>query len=74
MIDSSDFNVIFQSMPIGLHGYVVKDHDDFFTIVLNSKYTYEDALKTYQHEIEHIMHNDFTRHTADKIELMAHCF
>lgn len=73
-MDLSDTRVIYQDLPDNLRGYVVKDANDFFTIVLNAKCSHDDALKTYRHEIEHIMHNDFTRRTADKIELMAHCF
>ena len=72
-----DIRVIFESMPPTIKGMVVKTFDtdgDYYTIVLNSNISYEEQMRTYKHETEHIRCRDFFREgaSADEIERERH--
>lgn len=49
----------FRNLPYGVKGICRENEDGSHTIVLNSRYTYEDNLHSYEHEINHISNNDF---------------
>lgn len=42
-------------------GMVMLNDDGTYTILLNSRLSYEQNLKSYDHEKKHIEHNDFHR-------------
>lgn len=66
-------NVIYANMPVGIRSYVVTNADCSFTIVLNSRLTYERNLFSYIHEIDHIRNGDYDKKSdVDIIELNAH--
>lgn len=48
--------------------------DNTYTIMLNSRHNHEQLIKSYQHEIEHIVGDDFynDKDGADVIEFDAH--
>lgn len=48
-----------RKLPWGVKGLCRENEDGSHTIVLNSRYTYEDNLHCYEHEIGHINDNDF---------------
>lgn len=50
---------ILRTLPYGVKGLCRENEDGSHTIVLNSRYTYENNLHSYEHEIEHIRNNDF---------------
>lgn len=58
--------------PAGFHGMVVKNDDGFYTILLDPNDTFEQRLKTFRHELEHILNNDFAKLDVQEIEAMAH--
>ena len=58
--------------PAGFHGMVVKNDDGFYTILLDPNDTYEQRLKTFRHELEHILNDDFSKHDIQLIETEAH--
>lgn len=71
MID--DVRVEFAELPTSIGGYVISDSDDFYTIILNSKLSHEQNMKSYEHELEHIFNGDFDKSSsADEIENQAH--
>ena len=65
-------NCIMADMPPKIKGYTAENSDGSFTVVLNSRLTYEQHILTYVHEIMHIKHNDFQKTNTDAIEKAAH--
>ncbi len=65
---------VIQDLPIGIKGFVVEDGvDDFYTIVLNARYSREANIETYRHELKHIENGDFrSGESADDVERRTH--
>ena len=65
---------IFQNLPYKIKGFAVyNSNEDYYTIVLNSRLSHDQNLKTYIHELEHITNNDFySKLSATKLETIAH--
>lgn len=70
----NDVRSVLQDLPIGVKGFVIEDGiDDFYTIVLNARYSRETNIETYKHELKHIEGGDFhSRESADDVERRAH--
>ena len=67
-----DVKVILENMPTTIKGYTVAK-DFTYTIVLNSRLSFESQRYTYLHELEHINNGDFEKKCrADIIEFYAH--
>ena len=66
--------VIFYNLPYKVRGFTIHNAiDDFYTIVLNSRMSYDSNLKTFAHELEHITNEDFIRYkNVSNIEFLAH--
>lgn len=65
--------VIYVNLPCSVRGFVV-NNCGFYTIVLNSRLSMEENRKTYKHELEHIINDDFNKFDAiDIIEKIRHC-
>ena len=54
MYDPNYAKVILLDLPCAVHGFVVSDGFDFYTIVLNSRLSYEMQRQAYMHEVSHI--------------------
>ena len=68
----SDFKVIYEDLPTTIGGFV-KETDGFYDIVLNSRLSYSDNMKTYEHELYHIEHDDLhSDRRVDRIERESH--
>ena len=67
-------NVIYADMPATIKAYTVNNQDDSFTIVLNSRLSREQHLKSYHHELTHIEHGDYERQCKEVniVEIFAH--
>ena len=66
-------NVVYSDMPTRIRSYVVANADTSYTIILNSKLSHEQNLKSYYHEIEHIKKGDYDKKcSADLIEIASH--
>ena len=66
-------NVVYADMPTRIRSYVVANADTSYTIILNSKLSHEQNLKSYYHEIEHIKNGDYDKKcSADLIEIASH--
>lgn len=69
----TDVNVSVIDLPCRIRGFVRKNQDDTFTIVLNSRLSQENLLQTYKHELSHIQNGDFDNNvTANIVERRAH--
>lgn len=61
------------ALPYTIGGYVIKDINDTYTIILNSKLSYERNIESYMHELNHIYNGDYEKDcSADSIEYQAH--
>lgn len=72
----NEYHTIYMDMPVTTKGFVIKvfdDGEDYYTIVLNPKYNWEQNLKTYRHECAHIECRDLDGHgDPGLIEMMRH--
>ena len=60
-------------LPAGVHGFTAYvAEDDFYNIYLNAHDSHEQNVKTFEHEIGHIIHNDFQKYDINEIESEAH--
>ena len=50
----SDIPIILKDLPVGVNGFCCLGSDYEPIIVINSRLSREDQLKTYQHEKDHI--------------------
>ncbi|MCQ2754967.1 MAG: hypothetical protein MJ231_07995 [bacterium] len=69
-----DYMVVYKNLPHKVHAFTMYNaEDNYYTIVLNSRISYDAIKKAFEHELHHIMHNDFCvdKNVAD-IELNAH--
>lgn len=55
-------NVILRyiSLPVTVRGLTIQDSEGNYNVYLNARLTYEANLNTFQHEIQHIEHGDFS--------------
>ena len=71
MIDG-DFNVILQDLPTTIGG-LIREQEDHYTIILNSRMTHERNQKSYLDEMDHIATGALNSdQSADQIELESH--
>jgi len=63
--------VIIADLPPAIRGFSVQEAD-FVTIVLNARLNHETQLKAYEHEIDHMRHDDFQKTDAQAVETAAH--
>lgn len=67
-----DVNTLEYDLPVRIAGYTVLNADSSYTVVLNSRLTFERRMQAYQHEMKHILTGDYDRKVdADMIEFYA---
>lgn len=69
-----NYRIAYQNLPYKIKGYVAyKADEDFYTIILNSRMSYQQNVNTFWHELTHIAFNDFQGSIdVNKIETLAH--
>ena len=69
-----DYMVIYKNLPHKVHAFTMYNAaEGYYTIVLNSRISYDCAQKAFKHEIRHILGNDFViDKNVNKIETLAH--
>lgn len=67
-----NINTVLTNLPTTISAYVVENSDMSYTIVLNSRLSYEKNLDSYQHEILHIINKDHEGYNVNEIELFSH--
>lgn len=71
-IEERDYNVRLLDLPPRVKG-LVKRTEGYYTIILNSRHTWEQNRESYKHELnEHIEHEDYEQNDADVIEAKTH--
>lgn len=63
--------VVYENLPTTI-GSFVKETDGFYTIVLNARMSYEDQIRHYRHEMQHITRQDFLGDDLQVIETEVH--
>lgn len=67
-----NIRTILCDLPNSIRGFTVATPDGFFTICLNQNLSHAQNMKSYQHELKHIMNGDFDKKcSVDLIEVMA---
>ncbi len=61
-------NVLYLQLPSRVKGHITKNEDDSYTIILNSRLSHEQNVRTYKHEISHINNDDFEKSDVNQIE------
>lgn len=56
----------------GVPGSVWHNRDDSYTIFIDSRLTIERQKEVFQHELNHILNNDFEKENVQQIESIAH--
>lgn len=68
-----DIFVRYIALPATVKSYVVANADQSYTIILNSKLSYEQNMLSYAHEVDHIHNGDYDKKcSVDIIEIHAH--
>ena len=65
-------SVHFVDFPTKARGMVTANADGSYTILLNSRLSFEQQRKTFRHEMRHIQNHDFEKTDVDEIEYEAH--
>lgn len=60
--------VYFLNMDTAVEEEVHPNEDGSFTIIINARISSERQMLAYQHALEHIMNDDFSKSCADDIE------
>lgn len=73
MILEESINTVLLDLPLAVKGFSKRNSDCTYTIVLNARCTREQNQLTYQHEVDHILKDDFHSSTdADTLEKVRH--
>lgn len=60
--------VYFIDMDTAVDEQIVFNEDGSYSIFINSRLNWERQMIAYQHALEHIMNDDFSKECADEIE------
>lgn len=60
--------VYFIDMASRVEEQIILNEDGSFSIFLNSRLSWERQMEAYQHALQHIMRDDFSKRCADDIE------
>lgn len=67
-----DVNCCMADLPTTIPAFVASNTDGSYTIILNARLSREQHLKSYEHEMKHILNGDYERKCpADLIEIWA---
>lgn len=69
-----NYMVVYKNLPEKVNGFTMYHAcDDFYTIILNSRVSYDCAKRTFKHELKHIQNNDFIKFkNVGRIEELTH--
>ena len=65
-------NVFLVDFPNSGREMVIPNEDDSYTILINAKLSYESQIKAYEHAMQHILNDDFSKNNVQEIEFIAH--
>lgn len=59
-------------LPTTIEGFTRLNEDGSYTIVLNARSAHSRRIRTYDHEVRHIVRNDFDRDDVQEVEVENH--
>lgn len=65
-------NVVYLDMPCRVKGFILKNDDGYYVIIINARLNFEQQMNVYNHELQHIANNDFDVDDVDMIEFIRH--
>lgn len=65
---TESIGVYFLDMDTAVEEEVHPNEDGSFTIIINARISCERQMLAYQHALQHIMQDDFSKECADEIE------
>ena len=72
LIEGSDYCIRYIDMPCSINAFTVHDID-FYNIYVNTSLNYEQCIKATQHELNHIIEDDFfSLLPIDELERLRH--
>lgn len=71
-VDGNIVTVIMIDMAYGIQEEIHKNHDDSYSIFLNSRYTNATLKKAFEHALNHIRRRDWEKTDVQEIEAEAH--
>lgn len=66
---TEDIGVYFLNMDTAVEEEVHPNEDGSFTIFINARISNDRQMLAYQHALQHIMQDDFSKESADEIEM-----
>lgn len=66
----NDVFVQYYDMPTTIRSFAKANSDGSFTIVINSKLSYESRLERYKHELFHITNGDFDHDKEESVQVV----
>lgn len=68
-----EYLTIFKDLPTQIKALTVKNRDDSYTVILNSRLSYEQQRQSFLHELQHITNCDFEKDCSiDELEFKLH--
>ncbi len=67
-----EINTQLLDMDVLIPERIIKNSDDSYTILLNSRLSHERQLEAYNHALKHIHASDFEKTDVNQIEFDAH--
>jgi len=64
-----DIRMRYLDLPYKVHAFTVREDVDSYDIYVNSRLCYEAQRKAYDHELAHILNEDFEKHDVNEAEL-----
>lgn len=72
-IDKDNISVFYVNLPYKVKGFTLFDGFMHYTIMLNSRLSYDTQIETLNHELSHIYNEDFRKcHDVDLLETQRH--
>ena len=65
-------NVVYMALPPGIDGFISPNDDGSFTILISTDISEERQKRAYEHEIDHLIHDDLYKASAEEAELRCH--
>ena len=67
-----DYIIRYIDLPYTVKGVTVRDETGFYNIYINSRLSWEEQWKAVNHELEHILRDDFdnTEASLEEVEAM----
>ena len=67
-LTNDDCRFVYLKLPSRIKAFLVSSLDGYYTIALNDSLSVEDIEKAKEHEVKHILRNDFDKADCNAVE------